>query len=86
MLQLAFEEKLYIETINIYETYHAGGLLKIQAKRPDGNWLEIWKTPQLQNMSQSRIFSPKITVNNFTSAQLFLNIFKQCNKLYILPQ
>ncbi|XP_052689658.1 uncharacterized protein LOC128167784 [Crassostrea angulata] len=38
-IQVKFQKKVFLREINIYETYHAGGVKKISAKDMQGNWV-----------------------------------------------
>ena len=60
--QVEFLQKLFIEKINIYETYHAGGVMRIQAKHPNGSWYAVWQTKHVFDLHSSRIFSPHFDV------------------------
>jgi hypothetical protein len=60
--QVEFLQKLFIEKINIYETYHAGGVMRIQAKHPNGSWYTVWQTQNVSDIHSSRIFSPHFDV------------------------
>lgn len=60
--QIEFLQKLFIENIDIYETYHAGGVMRILAKHPDGSWHTVWQTQNVSDLHSSRIFSPHFDV------------------------
>ena len=62
LLQLEYPEALFITGLDIYETYHAGGVKAILGKDPAGKWRHLWKTEQVQVIHNSRIFSPPIQV------------------------
>ena len=50
--------------IDIYETFHAGGVKAVLAKDPGGQWQQLWKTESVENIEQARIFSPPIKVQS----------------------
>jgi hypothetical protein len=61
--QVEFAESLMITGIDIYETYHAGAVVKIAAKKlPLEEWRTIWQTNHAQVLDSSRIFSPPLNV------------------------
>ncbi|CAC5409331.1 unnamed protein product [Mytilus coruscus] len=61
-VEVEFAEKIFIEKIDIYETYHAGAVKKILAKRPNGEWCTVWETSRAICQNSSRIFSPSFQV------------------------
>lgn len=60
--QVEFLQKLFIEKIDIYETYHAGAVKRVQAKHPNGSWYTVWQTQKVSVIKSSRIFSPSFDV------------------------
>lgn len=74
IFQVKFQKKVFLREINIYETYHAGGVKNISAKDMQGNWVMVYKTHRLQNIEKSRIFSPSFNVN-FINIYIFLFTF-----------
>lgn len=83
--QVKFHEKLILQEINIYETYHAGGVKRVLAKDPAGKWLKLYETNQVQNIAKSRIFSPTFTVLLFTVSYTNFAFFisDQCNSKHV---
>ena len=61
-LQLQYDQALYVSRIDIYETFHAGGVKAVLAKDPGGQWQQLWKTESVEDIGQARIFSPPIKV------------------------
>ena len=62
---MAFAEKLYIESIEIYETLNAGAVVRVSACRPDSeDWVTLWQATDLapQHIQSSRCFSPPLAV------------------------
>lgn len=65
LLQVEFVERLYIESVEIYETLNAGAVVHVSAACPDSdNWVTLWQADNLapQLIQSSRCFSPPITV------------------------
>ena len=60
--QVEFLQKLFIEKIDIYETYHAGAVKRVLAKHPNGSWYTVWQTQKVSVIKSSRIFSPSFDV------------------------
>ena len=60
--QLEYEEAIYIEEIDIYETLNGGAVVKVSCKNPSGSWDAVWSTSQPQHIQKSRIFSPPLEV------------------------
>ena len=48
--------------LDIYETYHAGGVKAIFGKDPAGSWKQMWRTEGIQVLHSSRIFTPPLQV------------------------
>jgi hypothetical protein len=82
--QVEFLQKLFIEKINIYETYHAGGVMRIQAKHPNGSWYTVWQTQNVSDIHSSRIFSPLILMTNIcTTICVSTSFHHKLSLLYI---
>ena len=62
MLQVEFEEEVYIDRVDIYETYHAGAVTRVAAKDDGGSWVTLW-SGEAKVIKSSRIFSPTIQVS-----------------------
>nr|XP_022313500.1 uncharacterized protein LOC111118373 isoform X1 [Crassostrea virginica]XP_022313502.1 uncharacterized protein LOC111118373 isoform X1 [Crassostrea virginica] len=77
-IEVKFHEKLILQEINIYETYHAGGVKRVLAKDPAGKWLKLYETNQVQNIAKSRIFSPTFTPPKFPVDELRIDL--DCTK------
>ena len=60
--KVSFKRKLYIAKINIYETFHSGGVKEVKVMNPSGNWTTIWSTSAVQDNANSTIFSPSFQV------------------------
>ena len=66
-IEVQFEEAVHISVIHIYETYHAGGITAIYARRGSchNQWELMWTTDGVQDIESSRIFSPSLTPVDF---------------------
>ncbi|XP_076075167.1 uncharacterized protein LOC143046075 isoform X1 [Mytilus galloprovincialis] len=73
-VEVEFAEKIFIEKIHIYETYHAGAVKKILAKRPNGEWCTVWETERVICQNSSRIFSPSFQKLSFQCNLLRINV------------
>ncbi|XP_069125555.1 uncharacterized protein [Argopecten irradians] len=67
--QVGFEHKLYIDEVNIYETYHAGSVCSIKARGPDKSWVVIWNG-KTEDIHTSRIFKPDIVKTPFQTDEI----------------
>jgi hypothetical protein len=61
-LQLEVAESVYITGIDIYETYHCGGVTAVKALRSPNNWQTLWQTAQPIDSRISRVFTPPLIV------------------------
>ncbi|XP_061181819.1 uncharacterized protein LOC133190296 [Saccostrea echinata] len=73
-VEIGFQEKVIPSSINIYETYHAGGVTKIHARNPQNNWVILYEAPNLEIIQMSRIFSPVLKNNNFETNKIRIEI------------
>ncbi|XP_053390591.1 uncharacterized protein LOC123562101 [Mercenaria mercenaria] len=64
-LEFKYDEAVYIKGIDIYETYHGGGVTSIQGRDDKGNWKTLWKADKATVIQSSRIFSPKLDLQDF---------------------
>ena len=62
IFQFEFPNKVYVSKIDIYETYHAGGVKAVKCYDVTGTWITLWSTAQVSVIKHSRIFSPSFTV------------------------
>lgn len=60
--QMKFPRKIYVTSVNIYETLNAGAVVRILAKSPNDQWVEIFWTTQALHIKRARKFSPRIKV------------------------
>lgn len=63
MLQLEFEEYVYVAEIDIFETYNSGGVVSIKGLDDSGTWRILWKTNKPKKLSSERVFSPVLVVS-----------------------
>lgn len=62
---MKFPRKIYVTSVNIYETLNAGAVVRISAKSPNDQWMEIFWTPHALHIKRARKFSPRIKVSLF---------------------
>lgn len=62
--------------IDIYETFHAGGVVRIKLKNKQLNtWKTVWETAVGPlNIETSRIFSPQLLPSHFKTNQVRLEV------------
>ena len=60
-LQIGFATSVYLNRIDIYETFNSDAVIEIEAKSPDDQWLSLYYLPAGLDQS-ARIFSPFIKV------------------------
>lgn len=69
-VDIQFERKLYVNKINIYETYNPGAVVRIWALnvKDNGNkWALLWEGAPEKFIPRSRIFSPPLKYLNFAT-------------------
>ena len=77
-IEIKFSKEVYVTKVNIYETYHCGGVVRIKLKdKSQNNWKTVWKsepenTPQ--NIETSRIFSPDLEKTLFKTNEVRLDV------------
>ena len=63
-MQVNYETSVQIERIDIYETWHGGGVVKVSAQETGtNNWHILWSVPQPTLVTTSRIFTPTFSVS-----------------------
>lgn len=82
---MKFQRKIYVTSVNIYETLHSGAVVRILAKSPNSHCDEIFWTPQAIHIKRARKFSPKIKVflYYFWSINISLHIYSSCQRLLL---
>jgi hypothetical protein len=69
-------EKVFIDSLDIYETACEGALVKIEAKESEDNWMCLWQCDQPHHVNQQRLFRPTITPTSFKCDTLKLTLSK----------
>jgi hypothetical protein len=75
-IELEYPQEVYATRINIYETYHAGSVvrIKLKDKRTD-SWLTVWESSVgAINVETSRVFSPELDRVSFKTNQVRLEM------------
>ena len=62
LFQVKFKKAVMVTGIDIYETFHAGGVRRIAALRNKTEWVSLWETDRVTDIHQARIFSPPLKV------------------------
>lgn len=75
--QVEFDAYVNAESISIYETFHAGAVVKVSLRDPSGNWVPVW-TGDAQNIEESRVFQPPLAVNRELSVSSLLLKSMEC--------
>ena len=65
LMQVQFVNKIYLEQLDIYETFHGGAVVSVSAYDESGQMHVLWSTSQPSNIESSRIFSPSFTVSSY---------------------
>ena len=75
--QIKFPRKLFLNKINIFETYNAGAMVRIAAKDPQNQWVDVYHARHAHLIRKSRKFSPKIKAcyNEIFYLNLFVCLF-----------
>ncbi|XP_052075859.1 uncharacterized protein LOC127713945 [Mytilus californianus] len=75
-ITIQYSKKIYIQSINIYETYNGGSIWRISFKAPNGSWQTVWEVDgsTLPTVRSSRIFSPPIQTVTFPANEVHIEI------------
>ena len=74
-IELEFPQEVYVTKINIFETYHAGAITRIQLRNKKlGAWITAWENSHPLNIDSSRMFSPSLEQTYFKTNQVRLEI------------
>lgn len=73
-IELEFPEAIYVTGIDIYETYHAGGVKAISGKGESSPWHTLWSTDQVEVITNSRIFSPPLQIPDFSVKYIRIDV------------
>ncbi|CAC5388660.1 unnamed protein product [Mytilus coruscus] len=84
-IEVEFKQAIYIQKIDIYETYHTGGVKTISARKPntDNKYEVIWQTKSVTNMKSSRIFSPDFKRLSFPCKVLKIDVDCTASKSWV---
>ena len=66
-VELEFGTAVYITRICIYETFHAGSVVRISIRDPSGKWQSVSEQDKAELLMRSRIYSPNIQRTAFKS-------------------
>ena len=61
-LKVRYSTGVYVEMINIYETFNCGGVVRVSAMDESNQWHTLWSVPNPTRIQTSRIFSPPFDV------------------------
>ena len=75
-IEVEYAEDVYVTQINIYETFNAGGVVRVGALNPNTNtWSIIWESLEGPiYIESSRIFSPKLNITSFKTKNIRLDV------------
>jgi hypothetical protein len=73
-IELEYPDELIITKLNIYETFHAGAVIRIKLKNRFNIWETVWETSNAQNLETSRIFSPVLRSVTFKTKFVRLDL------------
>ncbi|XP_064643279.1 uncharacterized protein LOC135497364 [Lineus longissimus] len=78
-LKMTFERAVYVTRIDVYETFHAGGVKKIDLLHPSGEWVQVWQTEKVSNIEQSRIFTPPLDLSKVNFKTNAVAVYIDCS-------
>ena len=61
--KVQFARNVFPEKIEIYETFQAGAVIKIQVMQPDSKLFTLWESNTDQHITTARIFAPTLKVS-----------------------
>ncbi|XP_061181818.1 F-box/LRR-repeat protein 4-like [Saccostrea echinata] len=73
-IEVAYDQKVYPQEINIYETLNSGGTKKVQAKADSGAWVTLYEAKTIECIKESRIFKPELLETNIPTNTLRIEI------------
>ena len=75
-VELRIRDPVYVESINVYETYAPGRLVKIQLLDPSGAWDTVWEgvAADQSTFSAARIFSPPLARRQYLTQDIRLEV------------
>ena len=63
-IQVKFEDIVYPEEIEVYETKNSGTLKRIEILQPDNEWFSLWETDTLRTIPHPFLFIPEFHVSD----------------------
>nr|XP_022322050.1 uncharacterized protein LOC111123780 [Crassostrea virginica] len=82
-IELKFPGKLFLNKINIFETYHAGAVVRIAAKDPQNQWVDVYNVTHAHLIRKSRKFSPKLKDVQFPVRELRIEVDCSVPRSYV---
>ncbi|XP_060602914.1 uncharacterized protein LOC132755993 isoform X1 [Ruditapes philippinarum] len=73
-LEVEFKEAVFVTGMDIYETYHAGGVKAIKALGEDGKWHNLWKTDRVTVIKSSRVFKPELAELSYRTKNIRVEV------------
>jgi len=77
-IELEFGERLYVTSIQIYETWFPGHVTRVSFRHPDGTWIPAWKGSVSHSDAaagaSSRVFAPLMCAIPFPTSQVRLDL------------
>ncbi len=75
-IEVEFQTEVFASQINIYETCHAGAVIRIKLLNKESNqWTTAWQSQNgPQNIESSRVFSPPLTMSTFKTNSVRLEL------------
>ena len=81
--KVRFQQKVFPEKVEIYETWYSGAVKRIQFMQPNDKWYTVWETTTVQYLKMLRTFSPDFDVRNEIDAiRLILNVSSLLHKFF----
>nr|XP_034301073.1 uncharacterized protein LOC105335840 isoform X2 [Crassostrea gigas] len=82
-IEVKFPRKIFMTKVNIYETYHAGAVVKISAKDGQNQWVDIFNATHAHVIRKSRKFSPQIKRTMFPVDELRIDVDCSASGSYV---
>ncbi|KAH3862058.1 speckle-type POZ protein-like [Dreissena polymorpha] len=73
-IEVEFEEAVYVTGLEIYETYHAGGVKAVKGREQEGAWHTLYTASRIENIQSSRVFTPQLESLNIRIKQLRIEV------------
>nr|XP_022322048.1 uncharacterized protein LOC111123779 isoform X1 [Crassostrea virginica] len=82
-IEIKFPRKVYLKEVSIFETYHAGAVVRVAAKDPQNQWMDVYNVTHAHVIRKSRIFSPKIKGVQFPVDELRIEVDCSASNNYV---